>query len=73
MTNTNDNKGQHMNHYFATDGNYGNAENLIIIDTTDWTEDEWDIIDQSPENDRTKIAQQLSQGQNENQLSLFEE
>ncbi len=62
-----------MNHYFATDGNYGNAENLIIIDTTDWTEDEWDIIDQSPENDRTKIAQQLSQGQNENQLSLFEE
>jgi len=62
-----------MNHYFATDGNYGNAENLVIIDTTDWTEDEWDIIDQSPENDRTKIAQQLSQGQNENQLSLFEE
>jgi len=61
-----------MNHYFATDGNYGNAENLVIIDTADWTEDEWDIIEQSPENDRTKIAQQLSQGQNENQLSLFE-
>ena len=61
-----------MNHYFATDGNYGNAENLEIIDTADWTEDEWDIIEQSPENDRTKIAQQLSQGQTENQLSLFE-
>ena len=61
-----------MNHYFATDGNYGNAENLVIIDTADWTEDEWDIIEQSPENDRTKIAQQLSQGQTENQLSLFE-
>ena len=44
-----------MNHYFATDGNYGNAENLVIIDTADWTEDEWDIIEQSPE----MIAQKL--------------
>lgn len=62
-----------MKHYFATDGNYGSADNLVIVDTDDWTEDEWSVIDQSPENDRAKIAQQLSQGQNENQPSLFEE
>ena len=58
--------------YFATDGNYGNAEDLVKVDTTDWTEEEWEIIENTRECDRPAIAVQLATQENENQLSLFD-
>lgn len=30
--------------YFAADGTYGDADQLIVVDTTDWTEYEWETI-----------------------------
>lgn len=47
-------------HYFAKDGNYGTAEGLVIIDTTDWSEDEWADIDFSIDANRPMIALSLS-------------
>ena len=49
-------------HYFAADGNYGSADQLVIVDTSDWDVDEWDIIDQTPDSDRAMVAFQMSQG-----------
>jgi hypothetical protein len=46
--------------YFAADGSYGNAEGLIIVDTSDWTEEEWDIIDETTDSTRVSIAEQLA-------------
>lgn len=58
--------------YFAADGNYGDAEGLVMIDTTDWTEDEWMTIEYSPENERIRIAQELSREIND-QPTLFDD
>jgi hypothetical protein len=73
MTNTNDSKGQHMSKtYFAADGKYGDAENLIVIDTTDWTDDEWAIIQYSPADERHLIASDLEREISESiQPTLF--
>ncbi len=48
------------NTYFATDGNCGSAEGLVVIDTSDWTESEWDIILSAPDEERARIAQEIS-------------
>jgi sarcosine oxidase gamma subunit len=48
-----------MTHYFAADGSYGSAD-LVIIDTSDWSPDEWDIVENAPEDERMAIAWQLS-------------
>lgn len=58
--------------YFAADGKYGDAENLIVIDTTDWTEDEWATIQYSPEKERAQIAQDLSR-EISDQPTLFDD
>lgn len=32
-------------HYFAADGNYGDADGLMIVDTSAWTEEDWEEIE----------------------------
>jgi hypothetical protein len=59
------------NTYFATDGNCGSAEGLVIIDTSDWTESEWDIILSAPDDERARIAQEISFFSDDEQLRLF--
>jgi hypothetical protein len=46
-------------YYFAADGNYGNANGLVIVDTSDWNDDDWAIVEyQTPEWQRpTKAAE----------------
>ncbi|WJZ48466.1 hypothetical protein [Actinomycetia phage DSL-LC01] len=51
-------------HYFAADGNYGDATNLVIVDTSDWTEDEWADIDFAIDANRPMIALSLSTNDN---------
>lgn len=46
--------------YFAADGSYGNAADLIILDTSDWSTDEWEIIDEVRDIDRVRVAYELS-------------
>ena len=43
-------------HYFAEDGNYGDANKLTIIETTDWNENDWEEIDDTPDWDRPRTA-----------------
>jgi len=39
--------------YFATDGSFGDADEIMILDTTDWSELAWAVVefngDPSPE------------------------
>lgn len=49
-----------MNTYFAADGNCGSADGLVVIDTSDWTENEWNIILDAPNEERVRIAQEIS-------------
>lgn len=57
-------------HYFATDGSYGDAEGLVVVDTSDWTDDEWDLIADAPESLRASVAATLVE-RGLDQLSLF--
>jgi len=42
--------------YFAEDGSYGDAKNLRIIDTSEFTEEEWEIISNANDILRHKLA-----------------
>ena len=43
-------------HYFSPDGNYGSANDLMVIDTTNWTDKDWERIEECNDNDRLDIA-----------------
>jgi hypothetical protein len=47
-------------HYFAADGNFGNATNLVIVDTTDWTDEEWADVEYAIDDQRSTTALSLS-------------
>ena len=46
-------------HYFAADGNFGNATNLVIVDTTDWTDEEWADVEYAIDDQRSTTALSL--------------
>lgn len=43
-------------HYFAQDGTYGEADKLVILETSNWNEEDWEEIDEVPEWDRPRVA-----------------
>jgi len=46
-------------HYFASDGNYGNANVIGIFDTTNWTDEHWQAIDDATDGNRFRVAQNI--------------
>ena len=48
------------NTYFAMDGSYGDATDMIILDTALWTEEDWVEIDEAQDNERSNIAQAIN-------------
>lgn len=51
--------------YFAKDGNYGEAEDLLILDeedVKDWTEEMWYTIENARDNERITIAHRFYHG-----------
>ena len=46
-----------MGLYFAQDGNYGDATDLVIIDTSNWESLDYRILDEAGDDDRAKTAQ----------------
>lgn len=43
-------------HYFTSDGTYGNASDLAVIDTSNWKESDWERVEDCSDNDRQDIA-----------------
>lgn len=50
-----------MQHYFANDGNYGDAEEILIVDTDLWNEEDWQEIEDATDSERPQIAQAISE------------
>lgn len=51
--------------YFAKDGNYGEAEDLLILDDEDtahWTEEMWEALEDSRDEMRIVIAHRFYHG-----------
>jgi hypothetical protein len=48
-------------HYFATDGSYGHADGINLIETDKWVESDWQLIEETPENLRAAFALDIAQ------------
>ena len=42
--------------YFALDGSYGDAEGMVVIDTSNWTDEQWYDIETSSDSERVDVA-----------------
>ena len=47
--------------YFGLDGNYGNAVGLVVVDTTRFTTEMWDALDECPDDERGFAALRFAQ------------
>jgi len=48
-----------MKHYFATDGNYGDGEGILVIDTDLFTQNDWIAIDEELDCYRVELAKTI--------------
>jgi hypothetical protein len=46
--------------YFALDGNYGEAQGMVVVDTTKWSEDDWTQIEEARDSERAQVALDLT-------------
>lgn len=44
------------NTYFATDGSYGDAEGLVLLDTSEWSDEKWEEVNQMTDVERYSFA-----------------
>jgi hypothetical protein len=49
-----------MSTYFSTDGNYGTAQGLLVINTERFTEADWQAIEEASDNERATTAQAIA-------------
>ena len=47
--------------YIADDGNYGDASGLAIVDTSEWTEDDWARLDDEHDWNRPETARLIAE------------
>jgi hypothetical protein len=47
--------------YFAVDGNYGDASGLVVMETTHWSEIDWEIIEEADDWVRPSVARVLTE------------
>lgn len=43
-------------HYFTEDGSYGSAKRLVRIVTTDWSDDDWQQVEEATDSERRSVA-----------------
>lgn len=46
--------------YFAEDGNFGDADGLVVIETTKWTDNDWEELESASDWERPKTAEIIS-------------
>ena len=47
-------------HYFAMDGNFGDADGIVLCQTQDWTEQDWDYVETCTDDERANRAVEIS-------------
>lgn len=47
--------------YFAKDGNYGDASGMMVLETTHWSDLDWQILDAAKDEDRPVVARLLTE------------
>ena len=47
--------------YFAEDGNYGNADGILVLETTLWSELDWQMVDEVSDGARPTVARLIAE------------
>ena len=47
--------------YFAPDGNYGSADGYVVMETTWWTDIDWEIIEEAQDEKRPAVARLITE------------
>ena len=47
--------------YFAADGSYGSAAGYVVMETTWWTDIDWQIIEEASDNERPFVARLITE------------
>jgi hypothetical protein len=51
--------GKWNTYYFAADGSYGCTNGLSVTDTSHWTDEDWQRIDEASDGDRADVAREI--------------
>lgn len=62
----NGNAGKDFRTYFAEDGNYGDASTLAIVDTSEWTDEDWERLDEESDWNRPETARLIAEEKRKN-------
>jgi hypothetical protein len=46
--------------YFAMDGNYGDADGIVLVETSTFSESEWTEIEEASDHERANLAVEIS-------------
>lgn len=49
-----------QNHYFSPDGNFGDANGLVIVQTMAWNHNDWEELENVHESERSEKALEIS-------------
>jgi hypothetical protein len=58
--------------YFAIDGNYGNADGIVIVETSDWSEDDWSAVEMAGDADRASVAYALAKSDEQQRAEIYQ-
>jgi hypothetical protein len=58
--------------YFAIDGNYGNADGIVIVETSEWSEDDWSAIEMAGDADRASVAYALAKSDEQQRAEIHQ-
>lgn len=47
--------------YFATDGNYGSADGILVLETTGWSELDWQMVEGVSDEHRPTVARLITE------------
>lgn len=59
--------------YFAKDGNYGDAVGVTIIDTSGWTDSDFELLDSVSDEQRPLAARTISEWMESGRTDEFDE
>lgn len=48
------------NTFFSIDGSYGSGTDILVVDTSSWTEDDWNLIEEASDSERLEVARNLT-------------
>jgi hypothetical protein len=57
--------------YFTEDGSYGNADGILVMDTTVWSDLDWEIIDRVLGSERSRVARLLAESYEQDADQVF--